>query len=139
VLLLDTHVWVWQVEGEARRIGRRARQLITRAEARRLVRISPLSVFEVTALHAFGRLHLARPVEQWIQDAIDAVAAQTAVFSPRAAIDGGQLSREALPDPIDRMLVATARQLDATLVTADVRILKFARDTRAVPVIDARR
>jgi len=137
VLLLDTHAWVWQVEGDAGRLGRRCRQMIARAEARQAIRISPLSVFEITALHASGRLRLARPVEQWIEDALDAVDAQSAVFSPRAAIDAGQLSRDALPDPIDRMLVATARQLDATLVTADARILKFARQTRAVQVADA--
>jgi len=33
----------------------------------------------------------------------------------------------ALPDPIDRLVVATARQLDATLLTAAAAILSYAR------------
>ena len=44
-----------------------------------------------------------------------------------------------LADPIDRMLVATARQIEATLVTRDRRILDYAARTSAVRVHDAAR
>jgi len=48
VLLLDTHVWIWSLEGDARRIGRRARSLLTRFESRDAIRISPVTLFEST-------------------------------------------------------------------------------------------
>ena len=47
MLLLDTHVWIWILAGDARRIGRRARALLTRAESRDAIRISPVTLFEV--------------------------------------------------------------------------------------------
>jgi PIN domain nuclease of toxin-antitoxin system len=139
VLLLDTHAWVWCVAGDARRLGRRARQLIARAAADDDVRISAASVFEVTALHTAGRLRLARSPAQWVRDALDAAGLRLAPVSADIAMDAGSIPRDALADPLDRILVATARQLDASFVTADARILEFAGRTRAVHVHDASR
>jgi PIN domain nuclease of toxin-antitoxin system len=45
------------------------------------------------------------------------------------AVDAGFIMRAALPDPIDRFLVATARQLGATFLTADSGILAYAAKT----------
>jgi PIN domain nuclease of toxin-antitoxin system len=138
VLLLDTHAWVWIVEGHGRRIGRRARQLLGRAEMHDEVRVSPASIFEVTTLYTSGRLSLARPVEQWMRAALSAPGVRLAELTPTIAIDAGAIPRATLPDPLDRMLVATARQLDATLLTGDGRILDYASTTAAVRVYDAR-
>ena len=46
-------------------------------------------------------------------------------------------SPEWLADPLDRLLVATARRLDATFLTSDARILHYAAATRNVRVQDA--
>jgi PIN domain nuclease of toxin-antitoxin system len=137
-LLLDTHAWVWSVEGDTRRMGRVARQLLSRAESRDAIRVSAVSLFEVTALHTIGRLRLARPPEQWIRDGL-AAGVRIAELSTSVAIDAGAIPRSALPDPVDRMLVATARQLGATFLTADKRILDYARATGNVRVHDAGR
>lgn len=133
MLLLDTHVWLWSVAGDVRRIGRRTRLALLRAESRDAIRISPASLFELTALHRLGRLRLSRPVEQWI----DAAGIRIAELSPSIAIDAGCIPRDALADPLDRLLVATARRLDATFLTSDARILHYAAATRNVQVQDA--
>lgn len=137
LLLLDTHAWIWSVEGEARRVGRRARAIISRAQSSESIRISPVTLFEVAALHTSGRLRLARPLEQWIRDALALPGARIAELSPTAAIDAGAIPRGALADPLDRLLVATARQLDAIFLTGDAEILDYARDTGNVRVHDA--
>ena len=137
MLLLDTHVWLWSVEGEVRRIGRRTRQILLRAESRESIRISPASLFEVTALHTLGRVRLARPVEQWIEEALHVAGVRIAELSPSIAIDAGSIPRDALADPLDRLLVATARRLDATFLTGDRRILEYAASTGNVRVQDA--
>ena len=137
MLLLDTHVWVWSVEGDVRRVGRRARQLLSRAESQEALRISPATVFEVTALHTAGRLRLARLPEQWIRQALEVGSVRIAALSPAIAIDAGHIPRTALADPLDRLLVATARQLDATFLTSDARILDYASETGNVRVYDA--
>jgi PIN domain nuclease of toxin-antitoxin system len=138
VLLLDTHVWIWCVDGDERRIGRRSRRLLSRAEGRDAVRVSPATIFEVAALHTLGRLRLARPVDQWIRESLSA-GARVADFTPAVAIDAGAIPREVLADPLDRLLVATARLLDATFLTSDRRILAYADTTRSLRVHDARR
>lgn len=138
MLLLDTHVWLWIAEGNSRRVGRRTRQLIARAEKRGEVRISPASIFEVATLHTLGRLRLARPVDSWIREAIDETGLRIAPVSPDVAIDAGLIARTALPDPLDRLIVATARDRQATIVTADDRILQYGADTSDVRAHDAR-
>ena len=137
MVLLDTHVWLWSVEGDARRIGRRTRQLLSRAESREAIRVSPATVFEVAALHTLGRLRLARPPEQWIRESLGAAGIRMAELSPAMALDAGAIPREALADPLDRLLVATARALQATFLTSDIRILEYAASTRGVRVQNA--
>ena len=136
MVLLDTHVFIWSVEG-ARRLGRQARRLIARAESQDAIRVSPASLFEVVALHTEGRLRLAHPPEQWIQGALEAAGLRLAEFTRAVAIDAGTIPRSVLSDPLDRILVATARQTGATFLTADTRILEYASHTSNVRVHDA--
>jgi PIN domain nuclease of toxin-antitoxin system len=138
VLLLDTHAWVWTIEDDARRLGRRARRLLGRAEVRDEVRVSPVSIFEVTALHAAGRLRLAISAEQWVRSALSAPGVRLAEVTPAITIDAGAIPRTALADPLDRILVATARALDATFLTNDRPILEYASTTGNVRVHDIR-
>ena len=137
MVLLDTHAWVWSVEGDVRRVGRRARRLLSRAESQDALRISPATLFELTALHTAGRLRLLRPLEQWIHQAMEVAGVRIAALSPAIAIDAGQIPRTVLADPLDRLLVATARELDAILLTSDARILDYASATENVRVSNA--
>jgi PIN domain nuclease of toxin-antitoxin system len=139
VLLLDTHVWIWTLEGDVRRIGRRARALLSRAEGDDQIRISPVTLFEVTALHTLGRLRLSRPLHDWIREALAGAGVRLTDLTPAAAIDAGTIPREALGDPFDRLLVGIARDLEATLLTADRRILDYAARQRNVRTQDAGR
>ena len=53
------------------------------------------------------------------------------------AIDAGHISRNSLADPLDRILVATARHIEATFLTSDERILDYASTSGDVRVHDA--
>ena len=139
MLLLDTHVWIWTLAGDARRIGRRARSLLTRAESRDALRISPVTLFEVMALHAAGRLQLTRPPDEWIRQAIASAPVRIAELSPSIAIDAGRIPRDVLADPMDRLLVATAAKMEATMLSADARILQYGLRTRTLRTADAGR
>jgi len=94
-------------------------------------------MFEVTSLWTAGRLRLSQPPEPWIRAYMAHPGVRLAELTPTIAIDAGAIPRTALPDPIDRLLVATARQLDATLITADSGILAYASRTGDVRVHDA--
>jgi PIN domain nuclease of toxin-antitoxin system len=126
VLLLDTHVWIWAVDGDTRRLGRRARRLLSRAESEGMVRVSAVTLFELTALHTLGRIRLTRTPEQWIRESMHLSGVRIAELTPAIAIDAGAIPRTALADPLNRLLLATARQLDAAFLTSDTRILDYA-------------
>jgi PIN domain nuclease of toxin-antitoxin system len=93
----------------------------------------------VTALHTLGRLRLSRPLHDWMRAGLEGAGIRIAELSPAAAADAGSITRDALPDPLDRLLVATARDLGATLLTGDQRILEYASRQRTVRVQDAGR
>jgi PIN domain nuclease of toxin-antitoxin system len=136
VLLLDTHTWIWAVEGDARRVGRRSRRLIDQSAAKDAVRVSPATIFEIVALHTSGRLRLAQPPELWLVASLDGFGVRLTELTRTMAADAGFIPRTALPDPLDRLLVATARQLNATFLTADSTVLAYARRTGNVRVHD---
>lgn len=136
MVLLDTHAWIWTIEGDTRRVGRKAQALLAREEARDRIRVSPVSIFEIVALHTSGRLRLSLPAEGWIDHSLSAAGVRLAEVTPAVAIDAGAIPRTALADPLDRLLVATARHLDATFLTADQQILQYGRDTLNVRVHD---
>ena len=139
LLLLDTHAWLWTAEGDTRRVGRKAQRLIGQAEARGGARVSSASVFEIVALHTAGRVVLALPPEQWIETSLERSGLRVAEVNRQVAIDAGFIPRTALPDPLDRLLVATARQLGAAFLTADAAILSYAARAANVRVHDLSR
>ncbi len=136
MLLLDTHVWLWAV-GLSPQLGRKATRLIEQAAARDQLRVSAASVFEVSMLTTSGRMHLAVPVHEWVGAALDTPGIKLAELTAPIAVDAGQIPREVLPDPMDRVLAATARRLGASLVTADRALLAYATATR-IAAVDAR-
>lgn len=136
MLLFDTHAWIWTVEADARRVGVRSRRLIAQAEARDALRLSTVSLFEIVALHTAGRLRLAHSPEQWLESSIERAGVRLAEVTRDVAIDAGLIPRTALADPLDRLLVATAHQLGATLLTGDATVLAYATRTKHVRVQD---
>jgi len=136
-LLLDTHVWIWGAEGNRRQLGRRMLRLLERAGAAGELQIATVSIFELVCLYVAGRLEASRPIEAWIRESVEQSQLRVADITTQVAIDGGMIPAAVLPDPFDRILVATARQLDLPLATRDRRILDYAARTHRVRVVDA--
>ncbi len=70
------------------------------------LRVSPVTLFELTALHTLGRLRLTRAPDAWMREALDAGGIRIAELSRQTAIGAGMIPRTALSDPLDRLLVA---------------------------------
>ena len=114
-LLLDTHVWVWsQVEPE--RVSEEVAAAIESPENE--LWLSPISVWEVLLLFEKGRLALNGSAEDWIEEAMDKMPIREAPVTHEIALTSRVVD---LPhqDPADRFLVATAKVMGLTLVTAD--------------------
>jgi PIN domain nuclease of toxin-antitoxin system len=140
-VLIDTHVWIWAVDGGAR-LGAKIRRRLARPSGRNAgsadrIAVSSASVFEVVALHTGGRLRVTLPVERWVRESIERGGLRVLDVDRDIAVAAGLIPATALADPIDRLLVATAREHDLPLVTADRRILDYGRRTGLVRVVNA--
>jgi PIN domain nuclease of toxin-antitoxin system len=73
------------------------------------------------------RIDLYRDVLVWVRDALSLPGLKLTPLEPEIAVASTRLPFEMHADPADRILVATARHLGATLVTADGALLEFAK------------
>ena len=126
-LLLDTHVIVWLMEGIAR-LSRTARQRIEEAANEGLLRVSAISVWEIASLESKARLRFDRDCQTWINEMLSSPGLRLVPLTPDIAVQSTRLPGLVHGDPADRILMATARVLNATLLTADARIRAYARD-----------
>ena len=126
LLVLDTHVWIWLMAGDEPLRSSPARGVIEAAVERRSVRVSVISVWEVGMLEARNRIGLSGGCEAWTRQALSAPGISLTPLTPQVAIASSRLPGQIHGDPADRILVATARSLSATLVTRDHRILSYA-------------
>ena len=119
-LLLDTHIWLWSLLEPARLTSRVARAL---RSAENQLWLSPVSIWEVILLSERGRLVLPAGPEAWISEALERRPLNEAPVTMDVA---RELGRIALPyrDPADRLLAATARVFQLTLITADQRLMQ---------------
>ena len=124
-LLLDTHVWIWFMLANAElAIGERS--VINRAAASGRLRIAAISVWEAALLASRGRVALSRPLAQWMTEAVSAPGLAIEPLLPQVAVEASLLPETFHRDPADRLIVATARVTNATLMTRDRRILDYA-------------
>jgi PIN domain nuclease of toxin-antitoxin system len=124
-LLLDTHVWIWFMLANAE-LAVSERNAINRAAASGQLRIAAISVWEAALLASRGRVVLGRPLTQWITEAVSAPGLSIEPLLPQVAVEACSLPEAFHRDPADRLIVATARVANATLMTRDRRILDYA-------------
>ena len=131
-VLLDTHVVLWwQAGGE--RLSRNAAREIARADG---VLVSPVTCWEITVLHARGRVALDRDLYLWVRDLLGQERVEVAPLSPQGAIAAGLLGQSGFhADPADRFLYATASELAVPFVTKDAAIREHARAARDVRTV----
>jgi PIN domain nuclease of toxin-antitoxin system len=135
-LLLDTHVWIWAMDGWLGELGQVAHDEIVQAGMDGRLLISAISVWEVGMLEAKGRIRFAMEVGEWVRRALEAPGVRLSPLTPEVAIDGSRLPQGVHGDPADRILMATARRVGATLVTRDAKILDYGRQG-ILSVLDA--
>ncbi len=137
-LLLDTHIWVWMLEGALGRCAYALPALLSHSAAKSGLVVSDISFWEVAQKCATEKLTLAVPVKDWLDQAEQAPGVRYQPLDRATLVLSTQLT--ALHgDPADRMLVATAKLHRVPLVTIDTRIIEFAKQEQRTPVCDARR
>ena len=125
-LLMDTHVLLWLVEGYGI-LGNKSRVVIDASASQSSLYLSAITPWEIGLLVSKGRIRLCADVMQWINETLAKPGVRLAPLTPEIAVASTRLPFEMHPDPADRILVATARHLGATLVTADKALLELAK------------
>ncbi len=120
MIVLDTHIWVWWVHGDPA-LSFSTRALLDSSEQTGIA-VSAISCWEVAKLVERGRLTLPCPVADGLQQALLYPGVRLIELSPRICVECTQLPGEFHRDPADQIIVATARVLDAPLVTVDRKI-----------------
>ncbi|HXT34849.1 MAG TPA: type II toxin-antitoxin system VapC family toxin [Chloroflexota bacterium] len=125
-VVLDTHTLVWLLAGD-RRLSPAVVEVVRHATATNQAFVSAITPWEIAMLVAKNKLAFACDVLTWLDEALSQPGITLAPLLPAIAVDSVRLPGAIHGDPADRIIVATARHLRATLVTADAKLLTYGR------------
>ena len=122
-LLLDTNAAIWLSRDELK--ASTSDILDEAARAGVATYVSPISAWEVGQLVSRNRLNLGTTPQLWFGRILAMPNVRLAELSPDILIAASFLPGTPPRDPMDRILIATARELAATLVTRDREMLAY--------------
>jgi PIN domain nuclease of toxin-antitoxin system len=128
MILLDTHALVWWVSG-LQPLSAKARRAVAAALKRGPVHASAISLLEIATAMRRGRLSLGMPADDWLDDLGRLPELALLPVTADIARLAGAMGEEMHGDPIDRIIVATARVLKLNVVTADARLRRSTQVT----------
>lgn len=130
-LLLDTCAAIWIAEGEP--ISEKAADALNAAyDNSEPIYLSVMTSWEIGLLVARNRLPLSVDPLAWFERLFDAPGVRLAAISARILIGSSFLPGSPPKDPIDRILLSTAREGGFRLVTRDRSLLAYAEQGHAM-------
>jgi len=122
-LLLDTCAMIWISQDQ--RIDEPAAELVEAAALDKTLSISPMSAWELGMLVAKGRLPSPMSPLRWFSEFLEVSGVKVEDAEPDILVASSFLPAPIHNDPMDRILIATARERDLTIVTRDRAILTY--------------
>ena len=123
-LLLDTCATIWLVHGDA--LARDAVDALNETrDTGETTLVSPITAWELGLLVSRQRLQLLITPQRWFARLFDAPGVRLADMSPDLLIASSFLPGKPPRDPADRIIVATAREYGAALITRDRALLDY--------------
>lgn len=122
MIVLDTHIWLWWINNDFQSLAATRQEQIAVAE---VVAVSAISCFEVAWLERHQRINLpCRPTE-WFEKALSDSGIVLIPITPAIAARAVDL-HEHHSDPQDRIIIATAIEHNAKLMSDDGKFVKYA-------------
>ncbi|MEN9221678.1 MAG: type II toxin-antitoxin system VapC family toxin [Thermostichus sp. BF3_bins_97] len=121
VIVLDTRIWIWYINGNDDRLPA---GWLDRIESADTLGIASVSCYEIALAHQRQRLELPAPPEAWFEEALAPAGIQLFPLTPAIACRAVSL----VPihkDPFDRLIIATALVLKAMLASIDRDLDKY--------------
>jgi PIN domain nuclease of toxin-antitoxin system len=136
-ILLDTHIWIWYLNGDASRLKPAIRDMLDECSQQNGLFVSDMSHWEVAMKTAKGGLTLSIDPSVWLNRAARAPGMSMVSVDRDVLLMSTRLTPPLHGDPADRILLATALLHDLPLVTADRLMVAYGSCNPAVRVIDA--
>ena len=125
-LLLDTNAAIWLSRDELKTSA--SERLDEAARMGIATYLSPITAWEIGLLISRNRLSLGATPQRWLARILAMPNVHLAELSADILIASSFLPGTPPRDPADRILLATARHLGATLVTRDRLLLKYGEE-----------
>jgi PIN domain nuclease of toxin-antitoxin system len=122
--LLDTHVWIWW-NMAPQRLSPRARSLIAGKKLYEELLLSAISPWEFSKLIQKGRLAISCDPEEWMRIALDMPQLRLVPLTPVISYRSTVLPQPFSRDPADQIIVATAREENAAVLTKDNTMRRY--------------
>ena len=122
--LLDTHTWVWW-NMRPQNLSRKVLTLIKNEDEYDELLLSAISPWEFSKLLEKEKIGISYNPEEWINAALAMPKLRLVHLTPMIAYRSTVLPEPFHNDPADQIIVATAREENATILTKDSRILNY--------------
>ena len=122
--ILDTHAWIWW-NTRPRKLSAKVRSLIAGPRLYEELLLSAISPWEFSKLLEKKRIGISCNPEEWINQALEMPKLRLVPISPAIAYRSTVLPQPFPGDPADQIIVATAREENATILTKDKNIRQY--------------
>jgi PIN domain nuclease of toxin-antitoxin system len=117
---------LWWASQQKDRLSPAAKHALDAEQDSGQIAISSISAWEIAMLVQRKRIALTMDLKQWLAVVGEVANVRFIPIDNTIAVESESLPGEFHRDPADRMIVATARKLGATLVTMDEKIRNYA-------------
>lgn len=122
--LLDTHTWIWWHMNPSK-LSKKVKQLISKTENYDELLLSAISSWEFCKLLEKNKIGISCNPEDWLIAALKMPKFRLVALSPSIAYRSTVLPQPFHNDPGDQIIVATAREENAIILTKDKRIQNY--------------
>ena len=122
--VLDTHVWIWW-NMHPGKLSPKVRSLLSSTKRYEELLISAISPWEFSKLLEKERIGISCNPEEWIAEALDMPKLRLVPLTPTIAYRSTSLPQPFHGDPADQIIVATAREENAAILTKDKLIQEY--------------
>jgi PIN domain nuclease of toxin-antitoxin system len=122
--LLDTHTWIWWNMNPPR-LSQKVKEIMGNTDMYDEMLLSAISPWEFCKLLEKNRLCISIDPEAWINIALDMPKLRLVPLTPVLSYRSTVLPQPFHSDPADQIIVATAREENATLLSRDEKILDY--------------
>jgi PIN domain nuclease of toxin-antitoxin system len=122
--MLDTHTWIWW-HMNPQKLSQKVKRIVGNTDRYDEILLSAISPWEFSKLLEKKKIGISCDPEDWINSALDMPKFRLIPLSPVLAYRSTVLPQPFHSDPADQIIVATAREENATILTKDERILTY--------------